>query len=58
MKPGATTLFVFDDDAARAAVREARGLRWTQVSSRFCYRLLIEGVRGRRVREGKPTPQD
>ena len=24
MKPGATTLFVFDDDAARAAVREAR----------------------------------
>jgi hypothetical protein len=40
------TLFVIDDDAARAwAVQGRATQRWTQLSGRFCSRLLIEGAR-------------
>lgn len=54
MKPvGATTLFVFDEDAAVCGAAQGRATqRWTQLSGRFCNRLLIEGVRGGEIQKG------
>jgi len=44
----APTVFVIGDDAAvRAAIHGRPMQRWTQLSDRFCNRLLIKGVRER-----------
>ena len=44
----ASTVFVIGDDAAvRAAIQGRPTQRWTQLSNRFCNRLLIKGVRVR-----------
>jgi hypothetical protein len=51
MKPAGTpTLFVIHDkQCGRAGVPTQR---WTQLSDRFCNRLLIEGVRSKLVERG------
>jgi hypothetical protein len=42
---GVPAVFVVHEVAAvRAAIEEARDPAWTQLSPRFCNRLLIKGV--------------